>query len=49
VRISPEEIKKSLQNAGKGYNAILDVAIPVKHIMAATERFDGHVPENGGT
>ena len=47
--MSLNEIKKEIQIAGKGHNVIFEIAIPMKHTSAATNRVDGHVPGNGGT
>jgi hypothetical protein len=36
-------------NAGKGHNVTFKIVNPLVHTMSATDVFDGHVPENGGT
>jgi hypothetical protein len=47
--MSLNEIKKELQNPGKGDNAMLEIVNPLEHTRIANEDFDGHMPENGGT
>jgi hypothetical protein len=47
--MSLNEIKKEFQIAGKGHNVIFEIAILMKHTIAAKNDVDGHVPENGGT
>jgi hypothetical protein len=47
--MSLNEIKKQMQIPGKGHNEIFEIVNPMKHTRIATERLDGHVPENGGT
>jgi hypothetical protein len=47
--MSLNEIKKEFHIPGKGHNVIFEMAIPMKHTSAATNRVDGHVSENGGT
>jgi hypothetical protein len=46
--MSLNEIKKECQIAGKGHHETFEIAILMKHTSAATNRVDGHVPENGG-
>jgi hypothetical protein len=43
------EREKQVQIAGKGNNMILEIVEPLEHMRVATEKVDGHVPENGGT
>jgi hypothetical protein len=47
--MSLNEIKKEFKVAGKGHNAIFEIAIPVMHTSDATNSVDVHASENGGT
>jgi hypothetical protein len=47
--MSSNEGIKQFQIAGKGRNETLEIVHSLEHTTAATEAFDVHVPENGGT
>jgi hypothetical protein len=47
--MSPNDIKKQFQIPGKGQNELFEIVNPVEHTFAATNDFDGHASENGGT
>jgi hypothetical protein len=47
--VSSKERGKEIQIPGKGHNETLEIVNPLKHMTAATDAVDGHVPKNGGT
>jgi hypothetical protein len=49
LRTSPKDIKKQFQIPGKGQNELFEIVNPMEHTFAATNDFDGHASENGGT